>query len=381
MRDLAYATLEGLYMSKPTFLPGVRLSQLFFEEAVQPILAAEFPDVAYSAALIGPGSEVLGFDTPMSVDHDWGPRLLLFLDEADLASVGGKITEALGERLPYHYRGYPTGYTTHTSGTGTPLGSEMRPLPHRVQVESVPGYLERYLGWHPARELAAADWLTFPQQKLRSLTAGVVYHDAIGLVTILDRLAYYPDDVWLYLLAAQWRRIGEEEHLVGRAGFSGDELGATIIASRLVRDLMNVCFLMEKVYAPYPKWFGTAFAQLACAPRMLPLLGAIQSAGNWEARDRALAAAYVAVAGQHQAMGITDPIPVQPSHFFDRPFHVIWGQTFADAILEQIKDEQLRTIAGKGLLGGIDQVSDNTELLTNRSWRDVLVKLYEVDGA
>jgi hypothetical protein len=368
-------------MSKPTFLPGIRLSQLFYEEAVRPILAADFPGVAYSAALLGPGSDVLGFDTPMSVDHDWGPRLLLFLEEADLASVGKQITAVLGDRLPFHYRGYPTGFGTHASGAATPLGGEMRPVPHRVQVESVPGYLERYLGWHPARELAPADWLTFPQQKLRSLTAGAVYHDTIGLAAVLDRLAYYPDDVWLYLLAAQWRRIGEEEHLVGRAGFCGDELGATIIASRLVRDLMNVCFLVEKVYAPYPKWFGTAFSQLACAPRMLPLLGAIQSAGDWQARDRALAAAYVAVAGQHQAIGIAGSVAVQPSHFFGRPFHVIGGQTFAGAILEQIKDEQLRTIAAKGLLGGIDQVSDNTELLTNPTWRDVLVKLYEVGGA
>lgn len=368
-------------MPKPTFLPGARLSQLFYEEAVRPILVEHFPDVAYSAALVGPGSEVLGFDTPMSTDHAWGLRLLLFLDEAELAAVGEKMVETLGNKLPYAYHGYPTGFTTLASGDVIPLVEEIRPVPHRVQVTSVPGYLERYLGWHPAGALAPADWLTFPQQKLRSLTAGAVYHDGVGLQPIRQKLAYYPQDVWLYLLAAQWRRIGEEEHLVGRAGFVGDELGATIVASRLVRDLMNLCFLMEKVYAPYPKWFGTAFAQLACAPRMQPLLSNILSAGNWEARDSALATAYVVVAEQHQALGITGPTPLQPSMFYDRPFRVIWGQEFADAILVQVKDRRVRAIAHKGLLGGIDQVSDNTGLLTDPAWRATLVQLYEVNAA
>ena len=47
-----------------TFIKGLELSELFYEQAVKPILAKSFPDLTYSAALIGRGSEVLGFDTP-----------------------------------------------------------------------------------------------------------------------------------------------------------------------------------------------------------------------------------------------------------------------------------------------------------------------------
>jgi len=60
------------------FVPGVRLAGEFYAEVVRPLLEAEFPGLPYAAALIGAGSEVLGFDTERSTDHDWGPRLLVF---------------------------------------------------------------------------------------------------------------------------------------------------------------------------------------------------------------------------------------------------------------------------------------------------------------
>ena len=61
-----------------TFIPGIELSRLFFVEAVKPLLEASVPGLLYGAALLGSGSEVLGFDTEMSTDHDWGPRVDIF---------------------------------------------------------------------------------------------------------------------------------------------------------------------------------------------------------------------------------------------------------------------------------------------------------------
>ena len=54
------------------FISGLELSGLFYFEAVKPILNTHFPSLHHGAARIGPGSEVLGFDTEMSMDHDWG---------------------------------------------------------------------------------------------------------------------------------------------------------------------------------------------------------------------------------------------------------------------------------------------------------------------
>lgn len=72
----------GVTNNMSAFMPGVRLAGLFYRDAVRPIMERAFPGLPYAAALLGPGSEVLGYDTERSTDHDWGPRLLLFLRDA-----------------------------------------------------------------------------------------------------------------------------------------------------------------------------------------------------------------------------------------------------------------------------------------------------------
>src|SRR5262249_53411576 len=92
----------------PDFIAGLALAELFYREAVKPVLDQEFPALPHSAALIGAGSEILGFDTEMSTDHDWGPRVMLFLNEEAHARYAEPIRTALGQRLPREFRGYAT---------------------------------------------------------------------------------------------------------------------------------------------------------------------------------------------------------------------------------------------------------------------------------
>ena len=96
----------------PDFVPGLELNRIFYEEAVRPILDREFPGLQYSAALIGVGSEVLGFDTKMSSDHHWGPRVMLFFaDKDDFAREA--IRDALRHNLPHTLRGYSTSFQSN----------------------------------------------------------------------------------------------------------------------------------------------------------------------------------------------------------------------------------------------------------------------------
>jgi hypothetical protein len=364
----------------PEFVKGLELSRLFFEEAVRPALAAEFPRLRYAAALIGTGSEVLGFDTEMSADHGWGPRVDLFLEADDYEAARDAIHEVLRHRLPHRFRGYPTSFTEPDPADNGTQHLETRdggPVNHKVELMTTRGFFLNYLAFDLGAEIEPADWLTFPEQKLRTVGSGGVFHDEIGLEKIRRKFAYYPRDVWLYLLASAWARVGQEEHLMGRAGLVGDELGSALIGARLVRDLMRLCFLMEKTYAPYPKWFGTAFNLLPCAGELSPHLSGALAATTWQERERHLAAAYRVVAAMHNRLGVTEPLPTEPRDFFGRPFRVIELHGFAARITEKIKDERVRRIAARRPIGSIDQFSDSTDLVSHAAWRATLRKLYE----
>jgi hypothetical protein len=349
----------------PPFITGLRLCQEFYDSAVQPLLQQRFPGVRYSAALIGPGSEVLGFDTDQSTDHDWGPRLILFLSQGDFETLGAAIDHTLRHNIPQEILGFSTNFVRNPDGTAAlhPAPKD-GPVNHGVTLHTIDGYFQQYVAIDPSRELSATDWLSIPEQVLRSVTAGHVFYDGLGrLEAIREKLRYYPRDVWLYLLAAQWHRISQEESFVGRCGQIGDELGSRLVAARLVRDLMRLCFLMERHYAPYIKWLGTAFQQLDCAPELAPMLMQALQATDWQARQASLAAAYEFVAERHNALGLTASLPTSVSQFYDRPFFVIHGDAFADAIRAQIVSDEVRSLPPH--LGGIDQFVDSTDILSN----------------
>jgi hypothetical protein len=350
-------------MNRP-FMKGLDLSEAFYEEGVRPILASRFPQVPYSAALLGLGSEVLGFDTPQSTDHDWGPKLMVFLTEADHAAYRDEIDRVLGQDLPRGIRGYPTDFGRHDDGTAVMTADISGPINHGVSFFTVRAFFRFWLDFDIDGGPDIVDWLTIPEQVLRSFTSGRVFHDGLGqLEPLRARLRYYPRDVWFYLLATQWRRISQEEAFMGRCGQVGDEVGSCLVAARLVRDLMRLCFLMERQYAPYIKWLGTAFAQLDCSDELLPILTRVLRAGSWQERETHLSSAYEFVARMHNELGITDPLPTHVSQFHNRPFLVIHGDRFADAIRAVITDEGILALPEN--LGGIDQFVDSTDVLSH----------------
>jgi hypothetical protein len=210
--------------------------------------------------------------------------------------------------------------------------------------------------------LTNVDWLAFPQQRLLEMTRGRVFHDGLGALTLArEKFTYFPRDVWLYVLASQWSRVAQEEAFVGRTGDLGDELGSGIVASRIVRSLMQLCFLIEKAYWPYSKWFGTAFKQLQIAPKLEPLLLATLSA-SWRDRERHLVGAYTVLAQLHNALGLTEKLPTAATTYFARRYLVIQAERFATALQAEIGDSEIRSL---NLAGSVDQISDSTEVFEN----------------
>ena len=338
----------------PPFIPGLDLCEAYYWEAVRPIILRHVSSLPHAAALIGFGSDVIGCDTPMSRDHMWGPRMILFLPPSGFELNRALIHNALRQELPLTFRGYSTHFgPPDNSGVRllTPLQSG--PVEHLVNIQTIEAYFERELGIDPYTEPEAADWLTFQEHRLLTLTAGRVFYDDLELEGLRSRLAYYPRDVWLYLLAAQWMLISQEEPFMGRTGQNGDEVGSRIITARLVERVMRLCFLMEKHYAPYSKWFGAVFQRLKCARKMGPLLAGALNGQDWKEREQYLSQAYLLLIHMHNALDITAPMPEETSLFHERPFQVSHAEQFSEAIRNAIQDKTVR--AFPPYLGSVNQ--------------------------
>lgn len=317
----------------------------FYRDAVRPLLGG----VRHSAALLGWGSGVLGYDTERSTDHGWGPRLLIFVGPDE---DGAGLDAAIEAGLPETYASWPVRF-----------GWDQVPARHWVILATVSGWLREHLGVDASAGMSSVDWLVTPQQRLLGVVSGAIYADDDGVLgDVRERLGWYPDQVWRWLLACQWHRLAQEEAFVARAAEVGDDLGSAVTAARQVRELMRLAMLIGRRYAPYQKWLGTAFMRLPHPDTLPDLLRRAMTAASARTREDALAGAYMALAERHNMAGLTEPVPAAVGDYFGRPARVLMADRFADALLATVNDETLR---GLPLIGGVDQHSDSTDVLQN----------------
>jgi hypothetical protein len=360
------------YSDDIPFIHGLDLSERFFFDIVKPLLNEYYPLLQYTACRLGPGSDVIGFDTTQSRDHDWGPKFDLLLEnETCIDELNLFFTKNLREKT---ICGYSTQFQPYTEQDGQTtlvnISDDQDKSCHGIRIMTIKQFFIEYLNWRIDNgEPTFQDWLTFPSQHLLTIARGRVFHDSenVNIKHIRSQLAYYPQDVWLYLLGCCWHRIGQEEHLMGRAGQAGDELGSALIANRLIRDIMRLVFLLEKQFYPYPKWFGTAFRRWTTyGSDFEPILRQVQLAETWQERERHLSSAYqqLAIITKEKLFNTntssTTGITTEISHFHNRPFQVINGGSIADIIFGQIGNEQIRKLPK---LGSTDVFIDSTDAM------------------
>jgi len=332
------------------FVPAAELSRAFYDEVARPLLGQR----PHSAALLGWGSDVLGYDTKRSTDHGWGPRLLVFL--ADDTAVE-TVQRSVSAQLPDEFRGWPVRFGWD--------GVEAR---DHVTVTTLRRWLVEHLGVDATAGMSTLDWLLTPQQRLLGVVAGPVYADEAGAIAAVRRsLSWYPDQVWRWLLACQWQRVAAEEAFVARTAEVGDETGSAVSTARLVRDCMRLALLIDRRYAPYQKWLGTAFARGRHEDDLPVQLAAAVAARDAAAREAALANAYTRLARRHNEARITEPVDSAIRSYHQRPARVLMADRFADACLGTVTDRALRDLP---LVGSVDQAVDSADLLSApQRWR------------
>jgi hypothetical protein len=230
-----------------------------------------------------------------------------------------------------------------------------------VTVTSLSDWCIGHLGVDATTGLSTRDWLSIPQQRLLGVVAGAVHADPDGALTRLRAdLAWYPDQVWHWLLACQWARIAQEEAFVARTAEVGDRTGSAITAARQARDVMRLALLLQQRYAPYQKWLGTAFAALVHDDDLPAQLDATVHAPDPGLRQDALAAAYRSIARRSNAIGVTPVLDPEVRSYHGRPARVLMAERFTGAWLEAVQDPWLR---GLPLVGAVDQLVDSVAVL------------------
>lgn len=305
----------------------MELSRAFFHEVVEPMADSRLGRGSYAAALLGSGSEVLGLDTEVSTDHDWGPRVTLLVRPeatAEAASIEGE--------LPESFRGVTRRFGSAAGGS---------PWVHPFEVSTVESYFSAWIGFSKQSEATPVDWLSRPAMSFLAVTAGAVFHDGLGeLARARAEAHYYPEDVWRWLAACQWRRIGEEEPFIERTAMWGDELGSRIVLARMVREALLLTFLLERRYPPYSKWLGAAFATLPLAAEVAPSLeAATMRTGGTGAKE--LGDAFeILGALTNERFGVQ----VDPSRrrYFSRSMEVAPAGEFSEALLSTVGDSDIQ---------------------------------------
>ncbi len=359
-------------------IQGLPLCEGFFFDEAKPLLDRYFPDLPYTAGLIGYGSDVLGYDDEMSRDHMWGPRFYLFLREEDLVRKEA-VFRMFSENLPYVYRGFSVHFTQPdpndngvqhpqfiTSGTVNPL----------IFIRTVDGFLTEELGTADLESLSPLNWLVFSEHRLLSLVSGKLFVDKLGMGDRLSLLRYYPREVRNYLIASNWDIIASEQAFVKRCGLRGDDTGSILICARMVERLMRLCFLYQGVYAPYSKWFGTAFDRLDLDGGIKAAVCAPLSARTLEERENLLVQAQAAVAELHNQSGVTEPVPYRIETYFGRDIKVIYADKFAQAVQETLQGTALENVP---LIGSLSQIGGLCAIADDGRYARRIKGLYQGD--
>ncbi len=104
----------------------------------------------------------------------------------------------------------------------------------------------------------------------------------------------------------------------------------------------------------------------------------ILSASDWRERERSLSAAYEIVATMHNVLDLTPPLDTAVSPYYGRPYLTLYSRRFAEALVMAINDPAMRSVIDHvGLIGGVDQVADSVDLLTDPHLFTRLRALYE----
>ena len=125
---------------------------------------------------------------------------------------------------------------------------------------------------------------------------------------------------------------------------------------------MRLCFLYKDTYAPYSKWFGTAFSSLDFDSKIKKMIYQALSADNLTEREEMVVEAQASIADLHNASGLTEFVDYQIDNYLGRDIKVIFADKFVEATamgLVGTAFENVPFIGALSQVGGVSSIADD----------------------
>ena len=257
-------------------MKGLQLAEKYYEAYGRAMIDEQFADIADQIAvgLVGQGSECLGFDDEISMDHDYGPSFCIWLPKDVYVQYGAQM-QAAYEALPQDFMGF-SGRIEEEQGRG------------RVGILCLEDFYAGILG-RDTVPVTNQEWLDIAEENLATATNGKVFDDRLGKFSAIrdGLLQYYPREVWLRRLVQSMAKAAQAgQYNYARAMNRGERITAELALTEFIRESMKIVYLLNRKYAPYDKWMHRGMRDLAVCSEigdMLNLLYQIPDpAAAWE---------------------------------------------------------------------------------------------------
>ena len=251
-------------------MKGLELARAYYREYGEKMLQEQFADVfdRITVGLVGEGSECLGFDDDLSVDHDFEPGFCLFLDEEDERKFGFKLERAYA-KLPKEYEGLKRSLMSPAGG-------------NRRGVIVTEDFYEKLLGTKTAPG-EPFDWIRIPETYLSVASSGEIFKEGTGKFMDVRRvlLQGYPEDVRKKKLAAHLAFMGQSgQYNYTRCVLRGESGTAQLALYEFVTHAIGAVYLLNKKYCPFYKWAFRGMRELAKLSDLEQPLAYLLETGN-----------------------------------------------------------------------------------------------------
>lgn len=351
-------------------MKGLAINKRFFFQVVKPLLDQNYSDLQYACGLIGPGSEVLGLDDLTSRDHNWGLRLIIFLQEQD-KDRSTEIKDLFSSKLPKSFENIDVNWSEPAEdGSRFPTPSKGK-LNHNITLYTINEYIQHHFGLETLENLTEEQWLLISEQKLLEFVSGEIFHDSFGSITTLrKKMSYYPFSIKLLILLGEWKAIASEIAFIGRTRMLYDEVGSHLIICRIINRLMRISFILENKYVPYAKWLGSKFYYLQLARELLPLFQQIISSSEWEERENNLIECYLYLAQEMKKLDLIATTAVE-KFFYSRPIKVINIQDIIDDLQAKID----KNLVSRFQWGSVNQIIPISDTIDDKNYLKNLLQI------